>query len=84
VEVEGKSQFFGQRVYFFVAVYPAFQFFYFFHLLFGLFGVVPKVGGLRAEFFLFELHAFGFDFKILAQVAGTLLQFFELFCCYHQ
>ena len=83
VEVESQLQFVGQRAHLFISVNPAADAFHLFHLLLRGLGVVPEVGRLGAQFFLFKFYFLLVYVKIAVQRVGALHHIFQLFGCYH-
>lgn len=82
-KVEGQLQLIGHLLHFGVAFYPEFDTLDFLHLCLGAFLVVPEVGHVGAQLFLFKLYALGVDVEVAAQGFGALGSGFELVLCYH-
>ena len=71
VEVEGELQFVGRHSHGFVVFEPFFDAFDLLHLLLCPFHVVPEVGCLRAQLFLFKFHLFLRNIEVVVQFFGS-------------
>ena len=83
VIVEGKLQFVGKTSHLLVALNPFLNRFYLLHLFLRPLGVVPEVGSLSAQLFLFKFYLLLVYIKIVVQRFGTLEHILKLIGCYH-
>ena len=65
------------------AVNPTLKVLDFLHLCLRLLGMLPEIGHVGAQLFLFELYAAVVDVEIAAKRVAALTGFLKLFLCDH-